>query len=339
MRSTGDSPGSDRAEITVPPDTLPEVRTVVTGGAGFIGSTLTEALLADGHEVTVVDCFTDYYDPADKRANLASVADHPRLRLLELDLTTADLAPVVDGAEVIWHLAGQPGVRLSWSDGFAAYELRNVLATQRLLEASKTAGTPRIVYASSSSVYGNAERYPTLETDRPEPYSPYGVTKLAAEHLCVLYAANWGVPTVSLRYFTVYGPRQRPDMATHRLIEAALDQHPFPLLGDGAPERGFTFGDDVVDATVRAGTTPGVAPGTVLNVSGPFSCTLRDLIELVGEEVGAPVPLEHRPAEAGDATKTGGSTERIEATLGWRATTSLREGVAAQVAWHRARRA
>ena len=314
------------------------MRAVVTGGAGFIGSTLVGRLVAEGHEVTVIDAFTDYYDPAAKRANLAPLLEHDRVRLVEADLVTAELGPVVEGAAVVWHLAGQPGVRLSWSDGFADYDARNVLATQRLLEACKAAGTGRIMYASSSSVYGNAERFPTLETDRPEPYSPYGVTKLAAEHLCNLYASNWGVPTVSLRYFTVYGPRQRPDMAHHRLVEAALDQTPFPLFGDGSQERAFTYVDDVVEATYRAGVTPDVPPGTVLNVSGRFSCRLMELIEMVGEAVGQPVPLDRRPAEAGDAQKTGGSTERIEELLGWQASTSLEDGIAAQVAWHRARR-
>ena len=187
-------------------------------------------------------------------------------------------------------------------------------------------------------MYGNAERYPTLETDRPEPFSPYGVTKLAAEHLCVLYASNWSMPTVSLRYFTVYGPRQRPDMAHHRLIEAALDQTPFPLFGDGTQERSFTFVDDVVDATHRAGVTPDVAPGTVLNVAGAFSCTLSQLIDTIGDAVGCPVPLDRQPAAAGDSAKTGGSTDKIEQLLGWRATTTLEDGAAAQVAFHRSLR-
>jgi nucleoside-diphosphate-sugar epimerase len=314
------------------------MRAVVTGGAGFIGSTLTERLLGEGWEVAVLDAFTDYYDPHRKHANLAAVDGQPALSVHQVDLASGDLDPLLDGADVVWHLAGQPGVRLSW-DGFPTYLDCNVLATQRLLEAAKRVGTPRFVYASSSSVYGNAERYPTLETDRPEPFSPYGVTKLAAEHLCVLYAANWGVPTVSLRYFTVYGPRQRPDMATHRLIECALEQQPFRVYGDGEQERAFTFVDDVVDATHRAGTTPDVPPGTVLNVSGRFSCKLRELIDLVGDAVGAPVPLDRLPAVAGDALKTGGSTERIEALLGWQASTSLEDGVAAQVAWHRSLRA
>jgi len=315
------------------------MRAVVTGGAGFIGSTLTERLLSEGHSVTVIDAFTEYYEEDDKRSNLAAVADHPDLTVVEGDLLDLDLAPIFDGVECVWHLAGQPGVRLSWSDGFATYVERNVIATQRLLEAAKAVETPRVVYASSSSVYGNAERYPTLESDRPEPYSPYGVTKLAGEHLMVLYAANWGVPTVSLRYFTVYGPRQRPDMAHHRLIEAALGGTTFPLFGDGGQERAFTFVGDVVDATFLGGVTPDVAPGTVLNVSGSFSCTLRDLIEMVGDAVGTPVPLDRQGPQAGDAQKTGGSTDQIERILGWHATTSLEDGIAAQVAWHRARRA
>ncbi len=311
------------------------MRAVVTGGAGFIGSTLIDRLVAEGHDVTAIDSFTDYYEPSLKHRNLAALDG--AIRLVNADLATAELDKILDGADVVWHLAGQPGVRLSW-DAFNTYVSCNVLATQRVLEAAKRVGVGRVVYASSSSVYGNAERYPTLETDRPEPFSPYGVTKLAGEHLCVLYSANFGVPTVSLRYFTVYGPRQRPDMATHRLIECALDQRPFPLFGDGAQERAFTYVGDVVDATYRAGVTPDVTPGSVLNVSGRFSCTLRELIDLVGEAVGAEVPLEQRPAEAGDALKTGGSTERIESALGWQAATSLADGVAAQVAWHRSLR-
>ena len=312
---------------------------VVTGAAGFIGSTLVDRLLAEDREVIGIDCFTDYYEPARKRSNLAAALTNPNFRLVEENLCSADLLPIIGDAEVVWHLAGQPGVRLSWSDGFRAYNDLNVLATQRLLEAVKTAGVPRMVYASSSSVYGNAERYPTLETDRPEPFSPYGVTKLAAEHLCVLYASNWAIPTVSLRYFTVYGPRQRPDMAHHRLIEAAIDQTSFPLFGDGTQERSFTFVDDVVDATHRAGVTPDVDPGTVLNVAGAFSCTLSQLIDTIGDAVGRPVPLDRQGPAAGDAAKTGGSTVEIERVLGWTAKTTLEDGAAAQVAFHRALRA
>lgn len=311
------------------------MRAVITGGAGFIGSTLTERLLADGVGVTVVDSFTDYYDSTAKRRNLSAVVDHPGLTVIEADLADLDLAALLDGIDCVWHLAGQPGVRLSWADGFADYVHHNVIVTQRLLEAARRVDLPRLVYASSSSVYGNAERYPTLETDRPEPFSPYGVTKLAAEQLCVLYATNWGVPTVSLRYFTVYGPRQRPDMAHHRLIRAALGQTPFPMYGDGSQRRGFTFVADVVEATHLAGTDTDVAAGSVLNVAGPFSCSLTELIEMVGEAVGRPVPIDQRPTQAGDTPRTGGSADRIAEVLGWRAVTGLSDGVAAQVAWHR----
>ena len=313
------------------------MRVVVTGAAGFIGSTLCDRLLAEGHDVVGIDAFTSYYDESVKRANVAAAVDHDAFELVEADLMEAPLERLLEGADVVWHLAGQPGVRLSWSDGFAEYDRCNVLATQRLLEAARAAGTPRLVYSSSSSVYGNAERFPTVESDRPEPFSPYGVTKLAAEHLCVLYAANWGVPTVSLRYFTVYGPRQRPDMATHRLIRSALEGTPFPMYGDGSQERSFTFVGDVVDATLRAGTTPDVAPGSVFNVAGRFSCTLAEMIDLVADAAGRAPNIDRRDAAAGDAAKTGGSTERIEAALGWQATTTLEAGIAAQVEHLRSR--
>ena len=307
------------------------VKAIVTGAAGFIGSTLVDRLVGEGVDVVGIDCFTDYYDVAIKRANVSGALSEPNFSLVDGSLLDLDLVELFADVDVVWHLAGQPGVRLSWADGFDHYVSRNVNATQRVLEAARTAGVGRVVYASSSSVYGNAERYPTLETDRPEPYSPYGVTKLAGEHLCVLYSANWGLPTAALRYFTVYGPRQRPDMAHHRLIRAAADQTPFPMFGDGSQERSFTFVGDVVEATYLAGITPDVTPGAVMNVAGRFSCSLRELIDLVGEAVGTPVPLDRRPAQAGDAQKTGGDTTLIERVLGWKAATTLEDGIAAHV--------
>lgn len=218
------------------------MRHLVTGAAGFIGSQLVEALLGAGEEVVGLDAFTPYYDRSQKEANLADVRDQPCFQLIEADLRDADLESLLAGVNVVYHQAAQPGVRLSWSEGFAAYDGCNVLATQRLLEACRATGVDRVVYASSSSVYGNADYYPVTEADLPRPHSPYGVTKLAAEHLCSLYAANYGLSTVSLRYFTVFGPRQRPDMAFHRLIEGALVGDPFPLYGDGSHVRDFTFG-------------------------------------------------------------------------------------------------
>jgi UDP-glucuronate 4-epimerase len=310
---------------------------LVTGVAGFIGSQLAEALVEQGHDVVGVDAFTPYYDRSAKDANLAGLQDHDRFRFVEADLRDADLDGLLDGVDVVYHQAAQPGVRLSWSDGFATYDSCNVLATQRVLEAARQSGVGRVVYASSSSVYGNAASYPVSETHLPRPHSPYGVTKLAAEHLCGLYAANHGLSTVSLRYFTVYGPRQRPDMAFHRLIEGALDQQPFPLYGDGSHVRDFTFVGDVVRANVLAGTAD-VAPGTVVNVCAGGSTVLRDVIDAVGDAVGSPVPIEQHAEQPGDVQRTGGSNEAARKLLGWVPQTSLADGIAAQVAWHRDRR-
>lgn len=310
---------------------------LVTGVAGFIGSQLAEALLADGETVIGVDCFTPYYDRSDKQANVSPLLDHEEFTFHETDLRHDPLDDLTDGVEVVLHQASQPGVRLSWSDEFRSYSECNVLATQRLLEASRNARVSRFVYASSSSIYGNADRYPVVETDLPRPHSPYGVTKLAAEHLCNLYARNHGVSTVSLRYFTVYGPRQRPDMAHHRLIESALDGSPFPLFGDGSHVRDFTFVGDVVRANVLA-TGADVDPGTVVNICAGGSTVMRDLIDAVGTAVGQPVVIDQRPEQPGDVHRTGGSNELARELLGWEPTTSLDEGIRAQVDWHRARR-
>jgi len=310
------------------------VRVLVTGCAGFIGSHTTERLVAAGHEVRGVDCFTDNYEPELKRANVAAI-DDAGFELVEADLVTADPVALLDGVDRVLHLAGQPGVRDSWADGFAVYVDRNITATQRLLEAARAVGVERFAAASSSSVYGDAETFPTPETTVPRPVSPYGVTKLAAEHLCTLYGTNFGVPTVSLRYFTVYGPRQRTDMAIRRLIDAALHGRTFTLFGDGSFSRSFTYVDDVVDENVAALLAEDVPAGTVCNVADRSTATMSELIELVEKATGSPLQIDRQPVAAGDAQRTGGSSELAERVLGWAPQTSLVDGVAAQVAWQR----
>jgi UDP-glucuronate 4-epimerase len=313
------------------------MRALVTGAAGFVGSHLVDALLERGDGVRGVDCFTPYYGRAAKDANLAAARLLPGFELVDADLRTAELAPLVDGVDVVFHQAAQAGVRLSWTDGFGDYVGHNVLATHRLLEVVRTVSpTARVVYASSSSVYGNQARYPTHEEDLPRPYSPYGVTKLAAEHLCGVYAENWGVRTVSLRYFTVFGPRQRPDMSIYRLCEAALAGHAFPRFGDGRQIREFTYVDDIVAGNLAAADRD-IAPGTVANLAGGGEITLNELIELVGTLAGTAVKIDEQPAQAGDAFRNGGAIDRARTLFGWEPGVGLRDGIAAQLAWHQLR--
>jgi UDP-glucuronate 4-epimerase len=311
------------------------VRALVTGAAGFVGSHVAEALLARGDDVVGVDCFTPYYDRTAKEHNLAAARENSHFEFVEADLRSSDIGALVSGVDAVFHQAAQAGVRLSWSDGFGDYVGHNVLATQRLLEAvQRAAPSTRVVYASSSSVYGNQPRYPTVETDLPRPFSPYGVTKLAAEHLCGLYAENWGVHTVSLRYFTVFGPRQRPDMSIHRLCQAAVDGSTFPRYGDGTQIREFTYVSDIVAGNLAAADAD-VAPGTYVNLAGGAEITLNELIALVGDVAGTSVVVEPGPKMAGDAFRNGGAIDRARDLLGWSPQVSLRDGLAAQIAWHR----
>ncbi len=297
------------------------MRYVVTGAAGFIGSHLSEALIERGHDVVAIDCFTDYYDPALKKQNAAGL-DVARVDLAEEDLDLQD----VDG---VFHLAGQPGVR-SFGEVFEEYVRRNLLATRRVFEIAAAAGV-RVVFASSSSVYGEAERYPTPEDAVPSPISPYGITKLGCEQLAHAYAKGFGLDAVLLRYFTVYGPRQRPDMAVTRIVGALAGGGAFELYGDGLQSRSFTYVADAVDATIAA--MEDAPAGSLYNVGGGAEATMRDVIATLERVSGRTLDLVERPAEAGDVRRTSADTTRIEKDLGWRATTSLEEGLRAQWEW------
>jgi UDP-glucose 4-epimerase len=302
----------------------------VTGAAGFIGSHLAEHLLTLGHDVVGIDCFTSYYAPHLKRTNIAALLAEPRFRLVDADLTTADLGPLLDGADYVFHLAAQPGVRASWGESFVQYTQHNVLATQCLLEALKGRPLRKLVYASSSSVYGNA-RLPMRETARPQPVSPYGVTKLAAEHLCHLYHVSHGLPVISLRYFTVYGPRQRPDMAIHKFIRAIATGESIPLYGDGTQSRDFTYVEDVVRANVRAALAPVV--GMVINIGGGARVTLRALLEVLQDVVGRRAHLVHLGGQKGDVGHTAADCRRAKRLLGLVPAVDIVDGLRRQAAW------
>jgi UDP-glucuronate 4-epimerase len=315
------------------------VRALVTGAAGFIGSAVAAALVADGHDVVGLDAFSDAYERWRKEENLRPLRGHPGFRSIEADLVAFDLSTVVGSVDVVFHLAAQAGVRPSWGDRFARYVEENVVATHCLLDACRRARRPpRVVFASSSSVYGDPGAGPSAEDDVLRPRNPYGVTKVAGEDLFRVYAASWDVPSVLLRLFTVYGPGQRPDMATFRLVEAALGGPPFPLYGDGTQRREFTYVGDVVRAFQLAATAD-LGPATALNVAGGSSVPMTELIERVGIAAGAPVPVERRHAEPGDVAVTAADTRRTTSRLGWTPVVGLDDGLRAQVAWHREVRA
>lgn len=309
------------------------MKAVVTGAAGFIGSHLCERLLAEGHEVTGIDAFLDHYPRPIKEGNLAAARNHAGFHLVAGSLLDLQLAPFLEGAGQVYHLAAQAGVRASWGRDFATYTDNNVLATQRLLEAALLAGVPRLVYASSSSVYGDAAALPLMEDAACRPVSPYGVTKLAAEHLVHLYGTNHGLPVVSLRYFTVYGPRQRPDMAFHRFLKAARDAAPIQLYGDGRQTRDFTFIDDIVNATRAAAETG--RPGCVYNVGGGERVTIRDVLERIGRLSGRALHIVREPVQKGDMRDTHASTDAARRDLGFRSSVPLDEGLLREWEWIR----
>jgi UDP-glucuronate 4-epimerase len=301
------------------------MKCLVTGAAGFIGSHLAEALLADGHDVLAVDCFTDYYDRAEKEENAAA------FHVDRIDLAEDPL--VLTGVDGVFHLAGQPGVR-SFGEAFPSYVRRNVLATQRVFEACAEAGV-RVVFASSSSVYGDAESYPTREDALPRPLNPYGMTKLACEQLAYAYGRSFDLDVVALRYFTVYGPRQRPDMFFRRVCERLLDGKTFEIYGSGRQSRSFTYVADVVTAT-RAVLERGRA-GAVYNVGGGDEASMREAIAIFEEVSGRSLNVRYVDAVKGDMARTNADISRIAADVGWRPTTSLPDGLQAMWSWATAR--
>ncbi|QPE05205.1 GDP-mannose 4,6-dehydratase [Microbacterium schleiferi] len=307
------------------------MRAVVTGAAGFIGSHLTQRLISDGHEVVGIDNLSDYYDPRLKKRNLSELVGKG-FTLVRADLTQADLSSVLDGTDVVYHLAGQPGVRASWGESFDEYVNANVIATQRLLEEALRVRGIRIVYASSSSVYGDAESYPTNENVLPRPRSPYGVTKLAAEHLCRLYAANFGLETVSLRFFTVYGPRQRPDMAFGRFLQATLEDTEIVVYGSGEQIRDFTYVGDIVDALAAVGSGE-VTPGTVYNVSGGGSHSINEVLELIADVTERTPRVRYTDVARGDVSRTKADVTSITTQFGWMPRIGLREGLTRHWEW------
>jgi nucleoside-diphosphate-sugar epimerase len=310
------------------PQSIPHV--AVTGAAGFIGSTLVDALLQAGHEVTAIDVRGTTDTLAARNLKAASACD--RFTLHTVDLRHADLPEILNGAETVFHLAGLGGVRGSWGARFADYVAANLTATHRVIDACEQTDVRRLVYASSSSVYGSTARA-SREDDVTRPISPYGVTKLAAEQLCLAHATRGGarLSAVALRYFTVYGPRQRPGMAIGQMLAAALTGEPVPLFGDGRQRREFTYVDDVVRATIAA-SHPAV-PSAAINVGGGTSATMLDVLDLVATVTGSPVPIRHEPDQAGDVLSTGADLALAEQLLDYRPRVGLHEGLSRHAQW------
>jgi UDP-glucose 4-epimerase len=307
------------------------VKALVTGAAGFIGSHLSAALLDGGATVVGVDSFTDYYPRALKERNLEENKQREGFRFAETSIQDADLPALLEGVTHVFHLAAQAGVRKSWGNDFKVYTVNNIEATQRLLEACVGRPLERFVHASSSSVYGDGAVMPMREDALPHPVSPYGVTKLAAEQLGYLYFVNHGVPAVAMRYFTVYGPRQRPDMAFNRFITAAIKDEPITLYGDGGQTRDFTFVADAVAATIAAGTR-GV-PGRAYNIGGGARVSMNEVLQLIERAAGHALKVTREPAQKGDMRDTYADTSLAATDLGFAPKVSLEEGIQAEYRW------
>lgn len=312
---------------------MSKMRCLITGGAGFVGSSIADRLLGDGHAVVSVDCFLDYYPRAIKERNISSASKNPNYKFIEGDLNTLSLKDLLNGVDWIFHQAGQAGVRASWGEYFGTYTANNIGATQRLLEeAKKHKELKKLVFASSSSVYGDAESLPTSERVVPQPLSPYGVTKLASEHLVSLYSKEQGLPAVSLRYFTVFGPRQRPDMAFNKAIRAGLLGEEFTLYGDGTQSRDFTFIDDIVEANILAAASD-IQAG-VYNIGGGTQADMNNVIDIIKSNVGT-LRVNRLERQVGDARHTSADTNRARADLGFNPKVSLAEGIRREVEWMR----
>lgn len=309
------------------------MRALVTGVAGFLGSTLAEALRKQGFDVVGVDAFTENYEPSRKRANLAGLLRDPGFRLVEADLRTASLAPLFEGVTHVAHLAALPGVRASWGEAFREYAEHNILGTQRVLEAARDRSLTSVAVASSSSVYGVPTRFPTPEGETPRPISPYGVTKLATEALAHAYRRETGIPTVALRYFTVYGPRQRPDMGFHRFFEAARRGEAVTVYGDGRQTRDFTYVDDAVTATMASLRQR--TPEFAYNVGGGHRVTLNEVLDLMEGIVGRRIERRHVEDQRGDPRDTASDTTLARRDLGFTPRTTLEAGLARQWEWQR----
>jgi len=307
------------------------MRALVTGAAGFIGSHLVSALLDAGAEVTGLDCFTDYYARPIKESNLRVNAGRPGFHFISGSIQGAELSTLLENKTHVFHLAAQAGVRKSWGRDFRIYTEHNVDATQRLLEACVGLPLERFVYASSSSVYGDNASMPMKEDALPQPVSPYGVTKLAAEQLCYLYFVNHRVPTTAVRYFTVYGPRQRPDMGFHRFLTAALKGDPITVYGDGEQTRDFTFVTDAVAATIAAGKKG--HPGRVYNVGGGSRVSLNQLFTIIERVSGKRLDLRREATQKGDMRDTFADTSLARTDLEFRPAVTLEQGVEAEYRW------
>jgi UDP-glucuronate 4-epimerase len=308
-----------------------DMRYLVTGAAGFIGSHVCEALVADGHAVVGLDAFISYYPRPLKERNLQVLAQQPNFTFLERDLRTDDLAPALEGVEVIFHVAAMPGLMASWQT-FDQYATCNIQATQRLLEAARTSGHVRqFIHASTSSIYGDYVVGP--ETTPPQPVSPYGITKLAAEHLVRTYERQFGLPTTILRYFSVYGPRQRPDMGYQIFIERILNGQPITIFGDGSQSRSNTYVGDIVRGTRLASEK--FTPGAVYNIGGVDEVSANDVIRLLEDITGRRAIINYGPTRPGEQSRTVADIARAREHLGYEPRTSIREGLAAQVEWNR----